>query len=282
MLNLRLVSGILSILLLLQGPMAIAKTRESTALPVTNIGGYLQLHMVSNEVGWTIEFTPIGYSRVLRTMDGGKTWSNSSPYPTMLPIKASDFMSAQRAWIVVSIGKNSGNLSSRSPVKVFATNDGGALWTRAYIAGTSMMLNTPISIDFVNPKDGWLLLGSRGRFSFSLYMTKDGGKHWTRILSDKAGTIPSTYEKIGMTFLSKTKGFISGLGSTTALYETVDGGRRWKRDVLPIQSNMTFDFVRPPVFFNHKDGMMEVQYLPDYNGKIAETEYLATQNSGRT
>jgi len=45
---------------------------------------------------------------------------------------------------------------------------------------------------------------------------------------------------------------------------------------------MTFDFARPPVFFNHKDGMMEVQYLPDYNGKIAETEYLATQNSGRT
>jgi photosystem II stability/assembly factor-like uncharacterized protein len=255
---------------------------ETNSKPVNNIGSYLQFAMTSNAVGWSIKDDNNGYSSVLRTSDGGVHWRNVSPAVKTQPIMASDFMTDNVAWVVSSIGDAPAGHTINSPVLVYFTSDGGRNWHEGSVPGTSMQSDTPITIKFLNSNDGWLLLGDNGREHISLYKTVDGGSHWSLVPQNSTHSLPMTNMKTGMTFVTKNKGFVSGLGASSGLYETLDGGSTWSGVPVPLESNLSFDFARPPVFFNERDGILEVQYLPFDNGKIAASQFLQTNDGGKT
>lgn len=105
---------------------------------------------------------------VLRTSDGGRTWTYQTPVPAQ---KSPSFTSARIGWI--SDGSN-----------IYMTRSGGASWTEMTLdAAMSGALRgrTVEELDFISGSTGWALLTGRGTRSAALLVTHDGGRSWTSL-----------------------------------------------------------------------------------------------------
>lgn len=88
-------------------------------------------------------------------------------------------------------------------------------------------------VQFVNERTGWIV-GPR------LLRTDDGGKSWTTIRSDGAGTIVSKFidnEQARLQFVDERIGFM--LGRKREIYKSVDGGVTWTETASPAAEDQT-------------------------------------------
>ena len=187
---------------------------------------------------WGIASTPLvgaadgrTWSRTLvRTADGGRTWTK-----TPLPHESGDFplvrfLSADVGWI--------GSVAGDKFV-VFRTTDGGRTWEKALTAPPRRPVQLT-DLFFLDANRGWLIVdyplreGFNGNGSY-VFATTDGGRTWTRKLSEALHGEPAFW----VSFLSERLGFVYLEGATqtgesdTRLVYTSDAGAHWHNVALP-------------------------------------------------
>jgi len=164
---------------------------------------------------------------VIKTTDGGKTWSAIDMTPHASLLVDIFFKDPLHGWVVG--GKADAN-PTRDNVKavVLFTEDGGKNWvnTAAGISGTLPQGEWGWKIFFVNETVGFVSLENFK--AGAVLKTTDGGKSWTRHpINDQQKN--ANLEGIG--FIDETHGWVGGWG--TADFSggfssaTKDGGSNW-------------------------------------------------------
>jgi photosystem II stability/assembly factor-like uncharacterized protein len=136
----------------------------------------------------------VGDSAVLKTTDGGVSWSVE---PTDAPVRPFNvtFADAQSGWAVFGNGT------------VLHSADAGLTWKRQS-TGTTQALR---GVGFANVQSG----GAVGDYGTILH-TSDSGETWIR---QESGT---TYFLSGLVFVDAQSGWVAGYGGT--VLHTYDGG----------------------------------------------------------
>lgn len=179
-------------------------------------------------------------NRVLRTVDGGRHWSDVTPRGVRAGSWIPYFLDASNAWIASSLQPGSG--SADYSVEIYRTSDGGSSWQPVGTAAADQ--GWPAVLDFVDSRHGWLWMrlgGAAGSDGVAFYATVDGGATWSKVSeTDPSGDqahLPLGCLKVGPVFLSTSTGWQPGTcngGDGPFLYVTHDGGRTWNKVVIQL------------------------------------------------
>ncbi|HET7628592.1 MAG TPA: hypothetical protein VFK44_09420 [Bacillales bacterium] len=232
---------------------------------------FVKMKMNNKNVGWAMN----QQNHIFRTENA---WQKAKDItPKELPDKPTSmklFILNQKTASIFVLESNN------SPIKMFMTNNGGNTWR----------LETLSNIDaygiedvfFQNEKEGWLYTSkfseTSGVLPLKLYYTNDGGHTWEAVESNNLDQSQSKWvyfmneEKgwsIGQKGLKNSDGFDQ---TTTALYETNDGGHNWTRLSL-IKNRENSIFIRKP-FSTGKTIILPIIY---YNAKEREATFSVFQ-----
>lgn len=174
---------------------------------------------VSESVAWASG----SGATVLRTSDGGLTWSKLKVTDEPLDFRDIDAIDAQTAY-VLSIGNG--------PVsRIYKTTDAGATWT--------MQFQNKDPKGFLDAMSFWdanhgIVFGDSVDGQFYILTTENGGRNWTRIAP---ANLPHALEGEGafaasgtnIALYGKTHAWIGTGGAAKArVLRTTDGGRTWQ------------------------------------------------------
>ncbi len=242
------------------------------------------IKMINEDLGFEI------YSNsLLRTIDGGKTWSQIT-YPKLtfgefLNGVVVDFINPKTGWIAV--GNDEPNTI------ILHTDDGGNNWDVTHLSNVTGI----ISLDFIDKKQGWLLAntqgGSLGSSVVELYATKDGGKHWSKTMETTSDhqtpeSLPYASHKTGVSFKDSLNGWSTGgIGWLDDIwfYETNDGGHTWKPQDIPqpplINKHYSYPKTSPPKFFSSSEGFFNITFHGESNDQI-KLAFYSTNDGGKS
>lgn len=260
-------------------------TIEESRNDLRNRNEIKYLKMINENLGFEI------YSNdLMRTIDGGRTWSQiNSPKLTFgefLNGVVIDFISPKTGWIAVG--------SSDEPnTIVLHTDDGGENWDLNQLSNATGI----ISLDFIDEKQGWLFTntqgGSMGSSDVELYVTKDGGKHWSETMETKSdhktpGSLPFAGHKSGISFKDSQNGWSTGgIGWSDDIwfYETNDGGHTWKPQDVPqlpkINKHYSYPNTSLPKFFSSDKGNFLITYCGE-NDEQTQVGFYSTIDNGKS
>jgi photosystem II stability/assembly factor-like uncharacterized protein len=191
---------------------------------------------------------------VLRTVDGGKTWTRTPvPGADNLDFRDIQAFGADSA-IVLAVGR---------PARIFKTEDGGATWTETYTEDTpGIFLDAFAWFDETSA----LALGDPldGRFVF--LTTSFGGRSWTfmpdfcRPLAEKG---EGAFAASGTCLSVRAAGdvwFVTG-GTVSRIFHSRDWGKTWDAVPSPLLSG--------------KDsfGAFSIAFLDDKTGLVVGGDY---------
>lgn len=208
-----------------------------------------------------------GTGGILRTRDGGVSWTLSRP---LWSIDSFSAVTAEDAWAVGHINSRPGSFLAHStdgvhwqevhltcphpavvqftryadghglgttadPGSVLASSDGGTSWAVVGdVAGY-----WPNVLSFPTARRGWLVAVAWGLQQ--VFETSDGGHLWTHV-GEVRGSLKAP---LGLWFFRDGSGMYATSGG---LYRTSDGGRTWRRVArvrLPSLSQAAFSFTSP-------------------------------------
>lgn len=147
-------------------------------------------------------------SLVMRTEDGGETWSRIL-VPSKTELYHLDFVDSSRGWIVGDKGL------------ILITYDGGVNW-QIQKSGTDKAL---YNVDFRDSVEGYAV-GGKG----TILRTENGGKTWETIKTN----FPSTFLRVN--FADDKNGWIVGYGGT--ILRSSDKGRTWIKQDSGTKENL--------------------------------------------
>ena len=183
------------------------------------------LAAVSRQIAWVS-----GYDgTVLRTTDGGRTWSDVSvPGAQSLQFRDITAFSARRA-VVMAAG-------SGTDSRLYVTRNGGATWRLSYKNTDPAAFFDCMA--FFDPRHG-LVMSDPVDGKFRILQTSDGGAHWTVLPSD--GMPPAGADEFGfaasgecLTTHGHDAWFGSGGGDGSRVFHSHDGGLTWQVQTTPI------------------------------------------------
>ncbi len=202
------------------------------------------IHMVNQNLGWGIGGLEGASDHVLRTGDGGNTWTDVTP-PEPAPAEAESGKAAVGYFLDSQVGWVAYYRASLEPtparLRVWSTQDGGENWTASQpveleFLGTS---EYPPVLGFEDAESGWLLAanGPSGMHRYPVYLlrTVDGGRSWEIALDPFTGGLQSCH-KSGIVFADRLTGWATVAECPTAAPElamTSDGGRTWNSVPMP-------------------------------------------------
>lgn len=229
------------------------------------------IQFIDNNTGHAVG----GSGRVLKTTNGGSTWTNQTSGGTNL--NALHFPDASTGYAVGSAGQiskttnggttwttlESGNTSVYNSVfftsattgvlvgnmgTIKKTTNGGTTWTSKSSGVTTNLQD----VFFIDANNGFAV-GASG----VIRKTTDGGETWT------AATSGATVTLYGVHFLNSTTGFVVGASNGTlgTILKTTDGGTTWTP-----QASGTFYDLRGIDFHNATTG-----YAVGMNSTIVKT-----------
>lgn len=194
------------------------------------------LWFINEHIGYAVG----NYSSVLRTTDGGITWTSCDSIqraivrPEGLPdavltFTHVQFLDERRGWVA-------GNFVGRGVVRpggVFATEDGGATWKRCPIPFATTTADIT-SLRFIDARRGFVVSEMyRGDARFvTLHLTNDGGATW----SERRTAVPGFHvthfldERTGWTIGALLARDSSAPPYEVAIWATRDGGRTWREE----------------------------------------------------
>ena len=243
----------------------------------------LDVCFVNSEVGWAVGKA----NTILRTRDGGKTWTRAVERQEQGGYEFTDvvFSSVNEGWIRargtllhtsdggeswspaahlrrdLDMGFGSGSVvgSTRFQIHVpttgsgvFRTDDGGATWIRV----GELPRNAYERIFFIDEQHGWVIADFQEK---SIGFTTDGGKTWDFVNEKVSNRSPQ------IKFVNPTTGWAFGQDGSTLL-ASVDGGHIWKRQYTGIPS---YHPLHGMVFLNEREGFI-----------AAEDKVIHTTNGG--
>jgi photosystem II stability/assembly factor-like uncharacterized protein len=176
----------------------------------TSVGGqqeptFYALDFIDKETGWIVGGSQGAGDVILKTLDGGKTWSSQRTGPAS--IAAVKFVDSNIGW---AVDYGHGNST------ILKTIDGGAHWATQFGAGRSLN-----SIYFIDEKTGWAVGGGG-----LILKTTDGGDSWETQASRTTNNLNSVH------FLDKETGWVVGNDNSlpaakSTILKTTDGGENW-------------------------------------------------------
>jgi len=180
--------------------------------------------------GYAVGATSMNCDYLIRTRDGGRSWSQVFPAPA--PTDGLSFVDAQHGFgIGTMTGEN----------RLLTTVDGGKSWKPGYAFGGSRRV---FAVDFLNAKEGWVAAypiekagQDMGQPSLDLLHTTDGGLTFT-VLNWKPADDEDTYslDRAAMHFTDSLHGtLLYGDAMNVTVLSTEDGGRSWKYSAHPPQ-----------------------------------------------
>ena len=156
-----------------------------------------------------------GRNFILRTDDGGRTWTSSR---VSLPRGLTKWTLLAPRFVTPSLGFAVTDPASFEGPVFLQTTDAGRHWQR--VGGPRFVR----SVDFVSATTGFAL-------GTILYRTDDGGRSWRPI-----GAPRVAYTLAAVDFLDAKNGFVAGgspavteHGPSQAVFATTDGGKTWQR-----------------------------------------------------
>jgi photosystem II stability/assembly factor-like uncharacterized protein len=243
---------------------------------------YNDIFFLNNHTGWVI-----GWSEVLKTVDGGENWTNQSlPNPLGLDVEAVFFLNADTGWIA-------GTYKT-----IYVTYNGGTNWMSQhdYDLSNHFMLN---DIHFYDPMHGCAV---GGVFAFGndpiIMTTEDGGSNWVEIYP------PDDKARVAVRFVNEFQ--VYTCDNYDLLYVSYDRGFSWEvsADMFNIRPHDMhfFDENRAIVCGGHNMAMtndawnsydtLELQmantigkfsFMDDEIGiGVGNNNFLVTSNGGRT
>jgi photosystem II stability/assembly factor-like uncharacterized protein len=258
----------------------IAHLASGTQLTITDI------HMETTSNGWGTGTGPSDQTvHILRTADGGNTWSDVTPPEGAVSgfssVPAAFFMDDAKAWVAYSQATDSnGNLVN--PALVWYTQDGGATWTssQALPANNGTDFFSPGEFAFSDAQHGWLMVhvgvGMMHDYVY-VFATADGGATWAKVVDPTNSTLWMSCSKTGLAFIDANNGWATGDCQGVApglfLYRTMDGGNTWAQATISAPAG------KPNMFTDQNSGCgsYSMNFLDANNGEMIVT--CITSNS---
>ena len=204
--------------------------------------------MFSVTDGWGIGGEEDPGDHVLRTMDGGNTWTDVTP-PEPNPsvgesrkVAHGFFLDEDTAWVTYSLLSFFG--IPETPI-MWYTSDGGQTWEPggSLDIRVSMDIYSPSFLHFADGQNGWFLVSVGGGMSHSYTMffkTNDGGLKWERVIDPMNSVELQGCCKTGMVFIDEETGLVTyeqGPYANVYIEWTHDGGFTWEFQSLPPPTN---------------------------------------------
>jgi len=191
-------------------------------------GVYLRCVGFANELsGWVGSVTES--SRLLRTQDGGASWTLVDNLPPQAP-PAICGLSIVNERVLYGSGTNEPDRATG----VIKSVDGGQTWTATDMGEHATLL---VDILFVDESRGWVVGGKaevpnpgRNDVIPVVLATEDGGQTWDNRLAGMEGDFPKGEWGWKIHFVNEEVGFVALENeSDGAILKTVDGGASWER-----------------------------------------------------
>ena len=264
------------------------------------LSGFFRLQMLTPSDGWAETVNLTDTSRVLKTVDGGQTWSDVTPALIPAGSLREFFLSETSAW-AFNFNDPSSSLAH--------TTDGGLTWQKLPPLPVPTDF-TVTAITFQDENTGWFEFASPGAGSDDIgyFITHDGGQTWSQVrlsappdhpdlaLGAIDGTLHTCMMCRDVIYFDPARvmvvyGDLSAPGTpsnTLTLSISQDLGRTWKNLTLtPPASGIINEneLPFPPVFFGPKDGLLPFGFAKyDSSMNISQTQLIlyATHDGGLT
>jgi len=154
---------------------------------------------------------PLGPRFILRTSNGGLTWSNVSPSQAVF--MDADFVDAATGWVVGG--------------RIYKSTNGGQDWVEQFTPDELLY-----SVSFGDALNGWAV-----GWGPTLLRTTDGGQTWTPQFANAPTNVLFAVEALGpdVAWIAGGDGFVA---------RTTDGGESWQPESLPNASGAAFEALR--------------------------------------
>lgn len=251
-------------------------TDTPTEPPLFTGLSFIYLDMLTETHGWALTTTS-----VVRTIDGGETWTDVSPEgwsEDMLPSSAF-FRNEVHAWVIQTdpVDYERGTF--------YHTSDSGSSWLKYDVPfGAGIM-------SFYDNRNGWIMVGlgaGAGSQAIAIFATHDGGATWTETYRrdtgepEPEGEIPLVGSKQGITFRDSSHGYVTGslpMDNFSYLYSSNDGGFHFQQQEIPLPDGIDTAMlsIEAPIFFTSQEGILPV-YL--YTPEASYTVFYTTATGG--
>lgn len=188
------------------------KTWKKLELPLDTMSWVSIPYFTDDKKGWLLEqpFTSdslerqvfLKQGRIHYTDDGGKTWTDRTPYSIMSSKdkfwgQHIDFIDPLHGWITAFEQDSTKSAKGRIPV-LFKTNDGGETWTRNVIdmqqfLGSKIDIYSLEFMDVAGIDSMNYILYVSFEFNNKVIRTSDGGKTWKEMSYDNGGLSSNPY-----------------------------------------------------------------------------------------
>jgi len=228
--------------------------------------GFRGLSAVDERIAWAGGTN----GTVLRTVDGGTTWTPVSvPGAEKVDFRDIEAFSADTA-VVMGVGE---------PARIYRTEDGGRTWALTYFDDTPGIFLDAMA--FFDQQNG-LAVGDPLDGRFFLIRTADGGKSWSLLPPESR---PQAQEGEAAFAASGTALFIRddrlawiGTGGTVSrVLRSEDGGRRWEAAPSALKEGASSTGAFSVFFFDARAGLT---VGGDYQNESSDAGNAAVSDDG--